>query len=71
MIDRGVADRLVYAVRSALMVVFLLGVVKRFQQSVGFLRAWTTGCFHAGNRTVWLRGSTSGERHTDGYGVDD
>ena len=38
MIDCGVADRLVYAVRSALMVVFLLGAVKRFQQSVGFLR---------------------------------
>lgn len=36
MIDRGVADRLVHAVRSALMVVFLLGAVKRFQQSVGF-----------------------------------
>lgn len=36
MIDRGVADRLVYAVRSALTVVFLLGAVKRFQQSVGF-----------------------------------
>lgn len=70
MIDCGVAGRLAYAVRSALTVVFLLGAVKRFQQSVGFLRAWTTGCFHVGNRTVWLRGSTSGERHTDGYGVD-
>lgn len=65
MIDRGVADRLVHAVRSALMVVFLLGAVKRFQQSVGFLRAWTTGCFHAGNRTVWACGRMLTERHTD------
>lgn len=31
----------------------LADVVEHFRQSVGFLRAWTTGCFHAGNRTVW------------------
>ena len=71
MIDCVVADRLAYAVRSALTVVFLLGAVKRVQQSVGFLRAWTTGCFHTGNRTVWACRRMLAERHTDGYKVGD